>query len=95
MLQHFQSTHCIAEPFKSNNRSRLNILRSGIVCLSNTNASILSSNFSRNGATPLIAAQSTVAVDGSVFNENSVEGDGGAIYGHRNFVGLFNQTIHQ
>ena len=37
--------------------------------------------------------QGMLAVEGSVFGNNMAGGDGGVIYGCRNFTGVFNQTV--
>lgn len=70
---------------------------SNVICLTNTNASIVHSNFSHNSgsghAGALFMQQGMLAVEGSVFDNNRAGRDGGVIYGHRNFTGIFDETV--
>ena len=93
---HSQNVQVNASIFTSNVQTS-SIIGSGVMCLAYTNATIVHSNFSHNSgsghAGALLMEQGMLAVEGSVFGNNMAGGDGGVIYGCRNFTGVFNQTV--
>ena len=92
--EHLVHLQVSTSTFRSNyQRSGISHFYSGVVCLSRINASIENTNFSRNTDRALIARESTIRVNRCIFNNNSVEGNGGTVYGHSNFIGIFNQTV--
>lgn len=91
LQEHLVHLQVSTSTFRSNyQKSGIGHFYSGVVCLSHINASIENTNFGRNTDRALIARESTVRVNGCIFNNNSVEGNGGAVYGHSNFIGIFN-----
>ena len=84
-----------ASVFMSNGGTR-DFSVGGVMCLRNTNISVLNSNFSHNSvannAGVLQVGDSTVTVESSFFDNNTAGEDGGVIYGS-NFTGSFNQTV--
>lgn len=87
-----RTVQVISSVFQFNTQTHSSLL-SGVMCLSNTNAFLVNSNFTGNSQRALIAMNSTIAVDGCVFNNNFVERDGGAVFGSDNVIATFNQTV--
>lgn len=82
----------ISSVFQSNTQAISNLFGFGAVCLSYTNTSILNSNFNRNSQRALALRKNRVTVDGCTFDDNSIQRDGGAVYGS-NIVHVFNQAV--
>ena len=91
-LLHGRTVEVISSVFQSNTQTLTNLF-GGAVCLSYTNASLVNSNFTRNSRRALIVRENRVTVDGCIFNNSSIERDGGAVFGRSNVIATFNQTV--